>query len=90
MNTVAAWYMVHIAQLETDVGRIIVNLPETLIEELVAIAEAEHRPRAAVVRDAIKTYISQRKLALGADVFGLWKDKQIDGLAYQQERRSEW
>lgn len=71
-------------------GRIFVNLPDTQIEELAAIAEAEHRPRAAVVRDAINTYISQRKLALGADVFGLWKDKKIDGLAYQQERRSEW
>lgn len=82
--------MVHIAQLETDVGRIFVNLPDTQIEDLAAIAEAEHRTRAAVVRDAIKTYISQRKLALEADVFGLWKDKQIDGLAYQQERRSEW
>lgn len=78
------------AQLETDVGRILVSLPDTQIEELGAIAEAEHRPRAAVIRNAIEAYISQRKPALGADVFGLWKDKKIDGLTYQQERRSEW
>ncbi|MEC3768863.1 ribbon-helix-helix protein, CopG family [Cupriavidus sp. SS-3] len=71
-------------------GRIFVNLPDTQIEALAAIAEAEHRSRAAVVRDAIKRYISQRKLALGPDVFGLWKDKKIDGLAYQKKRRSEW
>ncbi|SOZ05302.1 ribbon-helix-helix protein, CopG family [Cupriavidus taiwanensis] len=71
-------------------GRILVDLPDTQIEELAAIAEAEHRSRAAVIRDAVKAYISQRKLGLGADVFGLWKDKKIDGLAYQLERRSEW
>ncbi|QEZ48699.1 ribbon-helix-helix protein, CopG family [Cupriavidus oxalaticus] len=71
-------------------ARILVNLPDTQIEELAAIAEAEHRSRAAVIRDAVKTYISQRKLAHGADVFGLWKDSKIDGLAYQLERRSEW
>ncbi|WP_029050341.1 ribbon-helix-helix protein, CopG family [Cupriavidus sp. amp6] len=71
-------------------GRILVNLPDTQIEELAAIAEAEHRPRSAVIRDAIEAYISRRKLVLGADMFGLWKDKKIDGLTYQQERRSEW
>ncbi|WP_029047018.1 ribbon-helix-helix protein, CopG family [Cupriavidus sp. amp6] len=71
-------------------GRVFVDLTDTQIEELAAIVEAEHRPRAAVIRDAIEAYIAQRKLALGADVFGRWKDKQIDGLAYQQERRLEW
>ncbi|BDB30613.1 ribbon-helix-helix protein, CopG family (plasmid) [Cupriavidus sp. P-10] len=90
MKTLAVWYIVHIAQSETDVGRILIDLPDTQIEELAAIAEAEHRSRAAVIRDAVKTYISQRKLGLGADVFGLWKDKKIDGLEYQLERRSEW
>nr|WP_245179476.1 ribbon-helix-helix protein, CopG family [Cupriavidus sp. LEh25] len=82
--------MVQIAQSETDVGRIFVNLPDTQIEALAAIAEADHRSRAAIVRDALKTYILQRKLALEADVFGLWKDKKFDSLAYQEDRRSEW
>jgi hypothetical protein len=52
--------------------------------------EAEQRPRAAVFRDAIQAYIAQHKPARGAEVFGLWKDKKVDGLEYQQELRSEW
>ncbi|WP_338859810.1 ribbon-helix-helix protein, CopG family [Mycetohabitans rhizoxinica] len=71
-------------------SRILVDLPDSRIEELAVIAETEHRPRAAIIRDAIEAYIFQRKRTLGADVFGLWKNKKIDGLAYQQELRSEW
>lgn len=71
-------------------SRILVDLPDSQVEELAVIVEVEHRPRAAVIRDAIEAYIAQRKRVLGADVFGLWKSKKVDGLAYQQELRSEW
>jgi len=71
-------------------SRILVDLPDSQVDDLAAIVEAEQRPRAAVIRDAIEAYISQRKRAHGADVFGLWKSRKIDGLAYQQELRSEW
>ncbi|WP_439670870.1 ribbon-helix-helix protein, CopG family [Cupriavidus necator] len=71
-------------------SRILVDLPDAQVEELAVIVEAEHRPRAALIRDAIEAYISQHKRTIGGDVFGLWKSKQIDGLAYQQELRSEW
>jgi predicted transcriptional regulator len=71
-------------------SRILVDLPDSQVEALAAIVEAEHRPRAAVIRDAIDAYVAQRKRALGKDVFGLWKRKKVDGLAYQQELRSEW
>ncbi|CAB3808020.1 hypothetical protein LMG28614_06723 [Paraburkholderia ultramafica] len=71
-------------------SRILVDLPDTQVEELAVIVEAEQRPRAAVIRDAIEAYIAQHKPALAADVFGLWKGKKIDGLEYQQELRSEW
>ncbi|WP_235025239.1 ribbon-helix-helix domain-containing protein [Caballeronia terrestris] len=53
---------------------------------LTNIAKAEGRSRAAVIRDAIDAYVSQHK----ADVFGIWKHKQIDGLQYQRQLRSEW
>lgn len=71
-------------------SRILVDLPDSQVDDLAAIVEAEHRPRAAVIRDAIEAYISQHKQAHGADVFGLWKGKKIDGVAYQKELRSEW
>lgn len=71
-------------------SRILVDLPDAQVEELAALVETEQRSRAAVIRDAIDAYIARHKRALGADVFGLWKSKKIDGLGYQQELRSEW
>jgi len=71
-------------------SRILVDLPDSQIEELAVIAEAEGRSRAAVIRAAIEAYVTQRKRTLGTDVFGLWKNKSVDGLTYQEEQRSEW
>ena len=71
-------------------SRILIDLPDSQVDDLAVIVEFEQRPRAAVIRDAIEAYISQRKQAHGADVFGLWKSKKVDGLSYQQELRSEW
>ncbi|WP_233806130.1 ribbon-helix-helix protein, CopG family [Paraburkholderia sp. HP33-1] len=71
-------------------SRILIDLPDAQIEELAVLVEMERRPRAAVIRDAIEVYIANHKQARGAEVFGLWKNKKIDGLEYQQELRSEW
>ena len=71
-------------------SRILIDLPDSQVEELAVLVEIERRPRAAVIRDAIEAYILQHKPMLGADVFGLWKSKKVDGLEYQQELRSEW
>jgi hypothetical protein len=54
------------------------------------LVKAERRPRAVAIRDAIDAYIAQRKCAVGADVFGSWKGKKVDRLAYQEELCAEW
>jgi metal-responsive CopG/Arc/MetJ family transcriptional regulator len=71
-------------------SRILIDLPETQVAELAALVEIERRPRAAVIRQAIDVYIAQHKQTSEASVFGLWKDRKVDGLEYQQEIRSEW
>lgn len=76
--------------MEAATSRILVDLPDAQVEELAILVEAEQRPRAAVIRDAIEAYIAQHERSLEADVFGLWKSKKFDGLEYQQELRSEW
>jgi len=73
-----------------DMSRILVDLPDAQVAELAEIVDAEQRPRAAVIRDAIDDYIAQHRPSLASDVFGLWKGRKIDGLEYQQELRSEW
>ncbi|WP_322064586.1 ribbon-helix-helix protein, CopG family [Burkholderia ubonensis] len=71
-------------------SRILIDLPDAQVQALAALVEAERRPRAAVIRDAIDAYLAQRKRAVGADVFGLWKGKKVDGLTYQEALREEW
>lgn len=71
-------------------SRILVDLPDSRINDLTLIVAAERRSRAAIIRDAIEAYIARRKSELGAEVFGLWKERPVDGLTYQQELRAEW
>lgn len=71
-------------------SRILVDLPDSQVNDLAVIVAVEQRPRTAIIRDAIEAYIAQRKTALGTDVFGLWKKRTVDGLTYQQELRAEW
>jgi metal-responsive CopG/Arc/MetJ family transcriptional regulator len=76
--------------MEATMTRILVDVPDSQLNDLMLIADAEKRSRAAVIRDALDGYIAQRKPVLAADVFGLWKDRNIDGLDYQDKLRSEW
>lgn len=72
-------------------SRILIDLTDAQVAELAALVETEHRSRAAIIREAIESYIAQRKRsAAGADVFGTWKGRQVDGVDYQRELRSEW
>lgn len=71
-------------------SRILVDLPEAQLQALAALVQMEGRPRAALIRDAIDAYLAQCKPALETSVFGLWKGRKPDGLAYQEELRSEW
>jgi len=70
-------------------GRILVDIPQKYLDDLGAIARAEKRPRAEIIRKAIANYVEQNKPA-SADAFGIWKDRQVDGLDYQDNIRSEW
>lgn len=69
--------------------RTLVDIPEQQLKELNAICEAEKMSRAEVIRQAIAAYL-ERKKAGRVDAFSLWKDRQVDGLAYQEQMRSEW
>lgn len=69
--------------------RTLVDIPDRQIKELTAICEAEKVSRAEVIRQAIASYIENKK-PVAVEVFGLWKGRKIDGLAYQEQVRSEW
>jgi len=70
-------------------GRILVDIPQKYIDDLGAIARVEKSSRAEVIRKAIASYVEQNK-PVSADAFGIWKDRVVDGLDYQETIRSEW
>ena len=74
--------------------RIAVDIPDEQLEALTAIASHEGVSRAALIRLAIADLlVAKRKTATDdaiAAAFGLWADREEDGLAYQERLRSEW
>ena len=70
-------------------GRILVDPPQKYVDDLGAIARAEKLPRAEIIRKAIADYVEHNR-PVTANAFGIWKDRQVDGLAYQETMRSEW
>jgi hypothetical protein len=69
--------------------RALVDIPERQIDQLAVICEVKKLSRAEAIRQAIGLYIEQNKSST-TDAFGLWKDRKIDGLTYQEQVRSEW
>ena len=69
--------------------RIVVDIPEDQIRGLARTCEREHRSWAAVVRRALAVYLRHGDAASEEGAFGLWKDRGIDGLRYQDALRDE-
>ena len=70
--------------------RTIIDLPDDVVAQLDRLGAAEKRSRAALVREAVGMLLSQRQLPLPEAAFGMWKDRDIDGVDYQRALRSEW
>jgi hypothetical protein len=74
-------------------SRILADLTPQQLEDLNHLASALDTSRAALIREAVATFVAARSEELkqpAPDVFGLWKDRGVDGLAYEQELRNEW
>lgn len=77
--------------------RTLVDIPEDAIRRLDALSASKGWSRAEAVRRAVAEMLEREaeaeraadKAALDA-VFGMWKDRGMDGLEYQQALRAEW
>ena len=71
--------------------RTLVDIPDEQIDDLAVICKAKKVSRAELIRQAISVYIGTNKLA-PTDAFGLWRTNHpaVDGLAYQEQARTEW
>jgi len=70
--------------------RTIVDLPEELIASLDRVRARRGCSRAALIREALREYTNNHVVEEFQAAYGLWKDRQKDGLEYERELRSEW
>ena len=70
--------------------RTIIEIPDDVIESLDRVGRLQKQSRTAVIREAISEYLQQKSVLLAKAAFGLWTEKQKDGVEYQDELRSEW
>jgi metal-responsive CopG/Arc/MetJ family transcriptional regulator len=69
--------------------RTLVDLPETELEQLNALSRERRVSRAELIRQAVAGYLEQNRTGL-EESFGLWKEKAVDGVRYQERLRGEW
>jgi len=70
--------------------RTLVDIPEADLKKLNRLSKARKTSRAQLVRHAISDYLKAQKKDTLDEVFGMWKDRGIDGLEYQLKMRAEW
>jgi metal-responsive CopG/Arc/MetJ family transcriptional regulator len=70
--------------------RTLVDLGDNQIQALDELSKKEKRSRAALIRQAIDDYLATRPSKQESDAFGLWGNRKVDGLAYQEKVRREW
>ena len=70
--------------------RTVIELPEEQLRQLADVCRREGLSRAEVIRRAVADYLDARHVRDGDDVFGLWRDRNLDGLQYERRSRREW
>ena len=70
--------------------RTIIDLPAHQIEALDAVCVRDQISRAEAIRRAVALLIKTQAEVAGSAAFGLWRDRAIDGVEYQNRIRQEW
>jgi hypothetical protein len=72
--------------------RTLIDLPEEDMRWLDRVAAEAGRSRAAVIREAVSRYRSEKERGDISRFFGMWKERAdiIDGLDYERRLRAEW
>ena len=74
--------------------RTLVDIPTEELQRLTALSKERKVSRAHLVRCAVTRYLEEEGKEARKDtldkLFGIWKDRKIDGLEYQEMMRKEW
>ena len=66
------------------------ELPDEQLWQPADFCRREGVSRAEVIRRAVADYLGARHVRDGDDVFGIWRDRNLDGLQYERRSRREW
>lgn len=75
---------------ELNMGRILIDLSDDVIQRLDNLKQLRNQPRAELLREAIEQYLDQQSSSVIRDALGLWGNQQEDGLEYERKLREEW
>lgn len=75
---------------DLDMGRILIDLSDDVIQRLDNLKQIRNQPRAELLREAIELYLDQQSASVIRDALGLWGNQQDDGLEYERKLREEW
>jgi metal-responsive CopG/Arc/MetJ family transcriptional regulator len=75
---------------DVTVMRTIVEIPDKLVKSLDEMGKKKACSRAALIREAIAEYLSNKTHSSPEKAFGIWKKKNVDAVEYQRNLRSEW
>ena len=70
--------------------RTLIDLTDRQAAALDTLAKSQERSRAALIRQAIDDYLDKLRSEREIDAFGLWGEREEDGLIYQKKVRAEW
>jgi predicted transcriptional regulator len=70
--------------------RTLVDLPDADVRALDELGERRRVSRAKIIREAVRQFLNKSASQDAVDAFGLWSDRNLDGLDYQRQVRSEW
>jgi predicted transcriptional regulator len=70
--------------------KIALDIGASRSQALDALAKAEKRSRASIVREALDDHLARRRERAREVAFGLCGDHKIDGLDYQEKIRGTW
>lgn len=70
--------------------RTIIDLTDEQLAALAKLGDKHDLSRAALIRAAVDDYLSKNAAEGWQEAFGLWRERGVDGLAYQQALRDEW
>ena len=71
--------------------RTIIDIPKDMLDELDSIRTRQKCSRASLIRKAIQSFLKKQPNKSNFDeAFGAWKEREADGVDYQNELPGEW